>query len=128
MKLFPRFFAALFKDNADLSDENGEKMNEELRRHNLTTVSVDEGKMEAGEVVLPYTTEEERQDVLKKLRDTEKVFSDMIGTAEKNISEAKSKGTRSADELKEAEDALTEMNIGRDFVASRIRLVEDNKK
>lgn len=128
MKIFSRIFSAIFKHDMNPSDEDGEKINEELRRHNLTTVNVDEVKMEAGEVVLPYSTEEERREILKKLRDTEKVFNDMIGTAEKNINEAKSKGTRTVDEIKEAEDALTEMTVGRDFVSRRISLVEDDKK
>ena len=126
--MYNKFLAAIFNQGMNPSDEDPEKMNEELRSHNTVTVNVDDVKREAEEVVLPYNNETERQEVLKKLQDTEKVFSEMISTTEKNINEAKSKGTRTPEEIKKAEDALTELNIGRDFVARRIQLVEKNKK
>ncbi len=102
-------------------------VNEDLLERHALAVNPDAVMDEANEIRLPYRTEEERRDVLRRLRDGERLFADMIKTAEENIQRARVDGSRSDDEIREADDAVNEMNRGRRFIADRIGLVEGEK-
>jgi len=83
---------------------------------------------EASRVRLPYKTEAGRQDVLRRLKETERFFAETISSVEERIAEARTAGSRTPEEIAEAEEALADMKEGRRFIAERIQLVEKNPK
>ena len=91
----------------------------------ISRVDVQAVQETAGEFELPYASEEERADVLKRLRAGENEFNQMISNIEDNIKNAIKDGSRSLEELEEADEALAEMKRGKEFIKNRIKMVEN---
>jgi hypothetical protein len=125
---FTGMLARIAEASDRIDSENDKKdINERIHEQNRVTVDVDEVLEEASRVTLPYKTEEERQDVLKRLKGTEDLFGEMISRASDNISEARKSGSRTEEELSEADEAVREMEKGKNFITGRISLVNRSK-
>jgi hypothetical protein len=124
-ELLPRLLGG---HDSIISETAGSKVDAGLRNRNRLTVNRIDIAEKASQVRLPYKSEAGRQDVLRRLEETGRFFEETISSVEKRIAEARSAGSRTPEEIAEAEEALADLKEGKRFIADRIKLVEKNPK
>lgn len=89
-------------------------------------MDIDEIRQKASLIIKPYTTEDERGEVLTRLEQTMTLFEEWIATTEKHIETAERDGSKSREEIDEAKEALREMRNGKGFIAQRMQMVKND--
>ncbi len=119
---FFAFFSSFFKKQ----ETRKITLSNTIAYRNVADLDIDEVRRKASLIALPYSNDDEREEVLERLADTEALFDEWINITEKNIAKAESDGTKSREEIEEAREALQEMQKGRGFIAQRIQMVEND--
>lgn len=119
---FFSFFSSFFSK----SDAEKVRSSEIIEYKRVASVDIDEIRHKASLLLKPYSTEDERDEVLRRFEETEELFEEWISITEKNIAKAESAGTKSREEIEEAKEALREMRNGRGFIAQRMQMVKND--
>lgn len=119
---FFSFFSTLFAK----FEAKREDLPEIINYRQLAHIDIGEIRRKASLIVKPYSNDEERDEVLNRLEDTEALFDEWIAITEKNIAKAESDGSKSSEEIAEAKEALREMKSGKDFIAQRMQMVKND--
>jgi hypothetical protein len=102
------------------------QLNEIITYQKVLTIDKNDVFQKASRIVKPYSTEDERADVLERLSETASLFDEWIALTEQNIAKAEREGSKTADEIEEAKQALHEMQKGRGFIAQRMAMVKND--
>lgn len=119
---FFAFFSSFFKKH----ETRTITLPDTIAYKNVADLDIDEVRRKASLIALPYSNDDEREEVLARLAETEALFDEWITITEKNIAKAESDGTKNREEIEEAREALKEMRKGRGFIAQRIQMVEND--
>ena len=99
---------------------------EKIHTIGKTNINIEEVREKASKIRRPYSNEKEKKEVLEKLNLQKDEFKNLIHETKESINEAIEDGTRSDEEIKEAQEALAEYEKGVEFINQRIKMVEDD--
>ncbi len=118
------FLSSLFTKS---DTQNAIQLSDIITYQHVLTIDKNDVFQKASCIIKPYSTEEERADVLERLDETAALFDEWIAITEKNIAKAEREVSKTPAEIEEAKQALHEMQKGRGFIAQRMAMVKNDE-